>query len=176
MKWAFLFVLCLPWAAQGASLGEVKSVYLLPMAFGLDQYLASRLTNLQALPVVTDPKAADAVLTDRLGPGFEARLQELYPPPPPPAKSEEETKKENDDAKESKDAAAAPLEIVSGPGVGGMSNFGRGRGNIFLVDLATRRVIWSTHTPPRDSTTAELNKTAERIAQEIKKALTGKAK
>jgi hypothetical protein len=178
MKWALLFLSCLLPAAQSASLGEVKSVYLLPMAFGLDQYLASRLTSIQVLPVVADPKAADAILTDRLGPGFEARLDELYPPPPPPAKPEEEKAKENEPAEggEDKEASSGGAEITRGPGVGGMSTFGRGRGNIFLVDVATRRVLWSTHEPPKDGTTAELDRTAERIARDIKKALVGKTK
>ena len=176
MKWALLFLSCLLPAAQSASLGEVKSVYLLPMAFGLDQYLASRLTSNQVLPVVADPKAADAVLTDRLGPAFEARLDELYPPPPPPAKSEEEKEKEAAEDKKEQEAGGGGAEIVRGPGVGGMSTFGRGRGNIFLVDVATRRVLWSTHEPPRDGTTAELDRTAERIARDIKKALVGKTK
>jgi hypothetical protein len=178
MKWALLILSCLLPAAQSASLGEVKSVYLLPMAFGLDQYLASRLTSIQVLPVVADPKAADAILTDRLGPAFEARLDELYPPPPPPAKSEEEKEKEKQAAegKEDQEPGGGDSEIVRGPGVGGMSTFGRGRGNIFLVDVATRRVLWSTHEPPRDGTTAELDRTAERIARDIRKALLGKTK
>jgi hypothetical protein len=175
MKWVLLFLSCFPLATRGASLGEVKAVYLLPMAFGLDQYLASRLTSAQVLPVVTDPKAADAVLTDRLGPAFEARLEELYPPPPPPAKPDQE--KEGEEASsEKEDAEAGAAEIVRGPAVGGMSTFGRGKGNLFLVDVATRRVLWATHEPPRDSTTAELDRTAERIAREIRKALIGKVK
>src|SRR5678809_764458 len=45
----------------------VKTVYLLPMAGGLDQYLALQLTSGGVLQVVTDPKKADAILTDGIG-------------------------------------------------------------------------------------------------------------
>src|SRR5688500_13830221 len=63
---------------------EVREVYLLPMSGGLDQYLANRLTREGRFEVVTDPKNADAVFTDRLGPAFEDKLKELYPRPPKP--------------------------------------------------------------------------------------------
>jgi hypothetical protein len=177
MKWAFLFLSCLP-AVNAASLGEVKSLYLLPMSHGLDQYLASRFTSSQVLPVVADPKAADAVVTDRLGPAFEARLEELYPRPEPPAKSTEAAAKDekDKDKKDDEEKEAAPKEIVTGAAVGGMSGFGRGKGNIFIVDVATRQILWSTHEPPESSAPADLNRSAERIAREVKKALTGKTK
>ena len=181
MKWVFLFLSCLP-AVDAASLGEVKSLYLLPMSQGLDQYLASRLTSSQVLPVVADPKAADAVVTDRLGPAFEARLEELYPRPEPPAKPEEpaasqpkDDKKKDEADKEKDDKEAAPKEIIRGSSLGG-SSFGRGRGNIFIVDVATRQILWSTHEPAEDATPEAMHRAAERIAREVKKALTGKSK
>jgi hypothetical protein len=59
--------------AGAADLAGVHKVYVLPMARGLDQYLANRLTTEHVFQVVTDPKTADAVLTDRIGEGFEAQ-------------------------------------------------------------------------------------------------------
>ncbi len=56
----------------------IKTVYLLPMASGLDQFLAVRLTTGSILQVVTDPQKADAILTDHIGASFEQRLDELY--------------------------------------------------------------------------------------------------
>jgi len=44
------------------------------MRGGLDQYLANRLTNGGVFRVVTDPKLADAVLTDHMGTEFETQL------------------------------------------------------------------------------------------------------
>src|SRR5687768_12375336 len=70
------------WAADPA-LMNVKTVYVMPMGRGLDQYLANHLTQNRIFDVVTDPALADAVLSDRLGPAFEQAFAELYPPPPP---------------------------------------------------------------------------------------------
>ena len=48
------FVLA-PLEAERAGLRQVQSVYLLPMGYGLDQYLANRLTAEGVFEVVTDP-------------------------------------------------------------------------------------------------------------------------
>src|SRR5579871_6614586 len=66
----------------GAGLSGIHAVYLLPMGGALDQYLAIRLTSEHVFQVVTDPKLADAVFTDRIGSAFEERLDDLYAPPP----------------------------------------------------------------------------------------------
>jgi hypothetical protein len=71
--------------ACAADLAGVHSVYLLPMARGMDQYLANQLTNGHVFQVVTDPKLADAVLTDRVTEGFETQLEQFSPTPKPPA-------------------------------------------------------------------------------------------
>jgi hypothetical protein len=55
----------------------VHNVYILPMANGLDQYLAERITEDHVMVVVANAKSADAVLTDRLGPGFEQQMDDL---------------------------------------------------------------------------------------------------
>ncbi len=54
-----------------ATLHDVRTVYIFPMSNALDQYLASELTQQHIFEVVSDPKAADAVFTDRVGPSFE---------------------------------------------------------------------------------------------------------
>ena len=89
MKRLAIFLSCT--ALLGAAeLSDVHTVYLLHMSKGLDQYLANRLTNDHVFRIVTDPKMADAVFTDQIGEGFQAKLTELYPPPesekpaPPP--------------------------------------------------------------------------------------------
>ena len=69
---------------SAAGLDDVKTVYLLPMSNGLDQYLAQQLTAGAVLQVVTDPQKADAVLTDHLGATFEQSLADLYRPSPKP--------------------------------------------------------------------------------------------
>src|SRR6266446_5980485 len=76
-----LFCLMLAGATLGADVPGVQAVYLLPMAGGLDQYLANRLTSEGVFRVVTDPKMADAIFTDQLGVGFEQKLTALFTPP-----------------------------------------------------------------------------------------------
>src|SRR5215467_5804839 len=78
-----MFVLLAAVAATAASaaspdLSEVKTVYLLPMSGGLDQYLAVAITNGGVFKVVTDPQKAEAVFTDHIGVSLEQSLHELY--------------------------------------------------------------------------------------------------
>lgn len=75
----FLLSLSLPLGASNPELKSVKSVYLLPMANGFDQYLANQILQSSLYVVVADPQGADAVLTDSLGPSFERKMAELYP-------------------------------------------------------------------------------------------------
>jgi hypothetical protein len=60
-----------------AQVPAVRSVYILPMANGLDQYLAERITADHVMVVVANPKSADAVLTDRLGGEFEQQMDRI---------------------------------------------------------------------------------------------------
>ncbi|HTM52079.1 MAG TPA: hypothetical protein VL285_25465 [Bryobacteraceae bacterium] len=135
--------------ALAASMPDVQAVYLLPMSGGLDQYLANRLTAAGLFRVVTDPKLADAVFTDQLGAAFEQKLLDLYPPP--------QTKAKQDDA--DKNGQAPPR----------ISTFGHGRGNLFLVDLKSRAVIWSVYEKPTRTAPETLDRTAGRIVEQIKK-------
>ena len=131
--------------ALGAGIGEVQSVYLLPMAGGLDQHLANRLTGV--FRVVTDPKLADAIFTEQLGAPFELKLAELYPPPKP------------DEEKAEKDDRQAPP----------VPSFARGKGTIFLVDLKSRAVIWSAYQKRSGSAPDTMDRAAVQIVQQIKK-------
>ena len=122
-----------------ADLGTVRTVYLMPMSRGLDQYLANRLTTERVFQVVTDPKTADAVFTDRIGEGFVAQLEVLIPPPPPPAPPEPAAPPaEEKSARKAKEDPKAPPPMtetankLENPAAN--STFGRGRGTIFLVD------------------------------------------
>ena len=148
----------------GADLAQVGSVYLLPMSGGLDQFLANRLTGANLLNVVADPKKADAILTDHLGSEFEARLDELYPPPEAPkpdkpAKAQGVTKRDMtvpDDQKAR------------------FTTFGRGKGTLFLVSTKTRAVLWSTFEKPKNTTAAQLDRTAARIVERLRGSVKGK--
>src|ERR1035438_1342682 len=123
-------------ADPSADLSHVKTVYLMPMAGGLDQYLAIRLTSGATFQVVTDPKKADAIFTDRIGTGFEKTLQDMTAPP----------KKED-----GKLASADFTQATS-------QSFARGKGSLFLVDRQSHVVVWSIYAKPKNNDSEELNR------------------
>ena len=139
MKRLAVFVTCAA-LAGAADLSTVHNVYLLKMSKGLDQFLANRLTNEHVFQVVTDPKLADAILTDQIGEGFEAKLDELYPPPEPvkPAKPEKTEKPAKPDEESTASLITDTVNKLSNPG--STSSFGRGKGMVFLVDAKTKQV------------------------------------
>jgi len=136
-------------AAVNPQLRQINTVYILAMSGGMDQYLANSLTSLGVLQVVTDPQKADAILTDRLGETFESKLKDLYEPQPA---SKDKDEKNNG-------FATGTIRVGSAS---------RGRGNVFIVDRKTRSVLWSIHEPPKDSSTDEMSKTAQKIAKRLK--------
>lgn len=150
-----LVLLLLPAGVFGADMSGVKTVYLLPMSSGLDQYLAVRLTTAAVLQVVADPRNADAVLTDYIGQGFEDRLDELYGAKP----------KIEDDKNDKNGSGTEFVKPASGS---------RSRGAIFLVNRKTRDVLWSVYEQPKGTAPADLNRTADRIADKLAKAIKGK--
>ena len=164
--------LCLAAAArEGSELSQVRAVYVLSMSNGFDQYLANQLAAHGVFQVVTDPKKADAIFTDQIGPRFEHQIEELYPPPPPAAP--EEPKAEARDEAEAAAPASAEVQSVREE-FSRFSSFSRGRGNLFLVHRESRQVIWSIHERPKNSTPSELNRTAAKVAAKLKDSLGGK--
>ena len=122
-----------------------RTVYVLPMAGGLDQFVAEWLTRDHVMQVVADPKIADVVLTDRLGEAFEQKLTEIHP---------------KDDKKDDKksDSAATHNAFRSS----------KGRGTVFLVDAKSRQVLWSDYEKiPGSNSNDSLNHEAERIAKKL---------
>jgi len=124
----------------------VKTVYVLPMAGGLDQYLALELTSAGVLQVVTDPKKADAVFTDGIGARLEDSLTELYGAPI------------------DKDQAKADSPQPS------MRPLSRSRGIVFLVNRTSRDVVWSTFAQAKNTQPDELRHTAAKIVSRLAKA------
>jgi hypothetical protein len=117
-----------------------QTVYILPMAGGLDQYLAQSITRERVLQVVADPKIADLVLTDQLGVALEQKLAEIHP---------------KDDKKTD---TAVHNEFRSS----------RGKGTVFLVDTRSRQVLWSDYEEaPGSNSNSNLNRQAERIAKKL---------
>src|SRR5580698_10450666 len=153
MKWFCLFAAMSIAHAQTEvhpELMEVKTVYLLPMTYSLDQFLAIRLTKGGVLQVVTDPKLADAILSEHIGTSLEDQLKSLYG-----------EKKSKDSEPSDKDKSAS----FAGPMAGGT----RSKGAVFLVDRKTRSVIWSDYVRPKNAQPEELNHVADKIAGQLEK-------
>jgi hypothetical protein len=118
----------------------LRTVYVLPMTGGLDQYLAEWLTRGHVMQVVADPKIADVVLTDHLGEAFEQKMAEIRP---------KEDKK-----------ADSPVH--------NSFRSSNGRGTVFLVDAKSRAVLWSDYEKvPGTISNTTLNRKAERIAKKL---------
>jgi hypothetical protein len=120
-----------------------KTVYILPMAGGLDQYLAQALTNGHVLQVVADPKLAEVVMTDNIGPSFEQTMKEILPPPADSKKSDDNN------------THSAFRSTVA-------------RGTFFLVDAKSRKVVWSDYRePPSSNSASSLNREAAQIIKKL---------
>lgn len=165
MKLRSLALLCFAasmLAAADPALPRVRSIYILSMSGGLDQYLANSLTRGGRFQVVTDPALADAVMTDRLGPEFEMRFTELYPPPEPP-----EPEKPAKNEEEEKEMEEGSLAAFSGPRAIRISSLSRGRGNVFLVDRGSRRVMWSAYRRVKNTRPEEMDRLASAYADRL---------
>jgi len=161
MKRFLLLLGCSGLLLRGVELPAVHTVYLLPMTRGLDQYLADRLTNEHVFQVVTDPKQADAIFTDRIGEAFEEKLTDLFPSP-----------ERASHAAPKSDGPALPTETVnklSDPLTS--STFGRARGMVFLVDPKSHHVLWSAYQPPKDTSAPQIEHTASDIVMRLKRDL-----
>jgi hypothetical protein len=161
MKRFFLLLSCFSALLAGAELSAVHSVYLMPMANGLDQYLANRITNEHVFQVVTNPKLADAIFTDRIGEVLEEKLADLIPSPELVARPAP-----------TQPSSALPGEAankLSNPATA--SNFGRGKGNIFLVDPKSHQVVWSAYRTPKSSASSDMDRTASDMVSRLKRAL-----
>ena len=146
-----LFLLCAAVAAaSGADLSTLKTVYVVPMPNGLDQYLAVHLTRESALQVVGDPNKANVILTDRSGVGLDQTLSDLSA-----NKADNKADKRGDEFR--------PLGTGS-----------RGKGAFFLVDHDGHRVLWSAYIESKNSQPATLNRLAAKIVERLQKDLKGK--
>jgi hypothetical protein len=155
MKWILSALLCMiSIPAAHAQVSGVKTVYVLPMAGGLDQYLALRLTSEGVLQVVTDPGKADAIFTDSIGARFEESLTTVFTAP---ADKVDKDKAEKLGGSDFAHPAMRPLSST--------------RGVVFLVDRHSHDVVWSTFEPPKSSRADDVNRAAGKIVDRLAKSL-----
>lgn len=180
MRWAAFLLLSLLAGAAEVSVSNIHTVFVMPMAHGLDQYVANRLTREHVFEVVADPARADAIVTEQVGDALRARLEKLHPTPKPPA-PEAETDSEDDESKADSNVAGdskgtakarAPKTYVNEePHI---STFGSGKGTVFLVDTRSRAILWSVYEKPKRFTPDQLDRTAKRVVNRLKQDLAGK--
>jgi hypothetical protein len=148
MKWIRSGVFLAMAFAAAAQTAGVRTVYVLPMSGGLDLFVAQWLAKGQTVHVTTDPKSADAILTDHLGEDFEHKLDQLL------AKKDEKA-----------NSSSQPERYSPG----------RHRGTVFLVDPKTHQVLWSDYEkPPTSRSSDKLNHEAQSIAKKLSESLGGK--
>jgi len=169
MKRLALFVCFAAGAASAADLATVQKVYLLRMSKGFDQHLANHLTRDKVFQVVTDPKLADTIITDRIGLGFQARLDELFPPPEAPKPEKPAKEKEPEEQDSSATLMTDTVNKLANPA--SSSSFGGASGMVFLVDTKSKQVIWSMYELPKDSSSRQMDRTASDVVDRIKKDL-----
>ncbi len=176
---AWIVLAAAAFSSVNPQLRDVKRVYILAMSANLDQFLASQLAKAGVFEVVTDPKKADAIITDRVGESFESKFDLLYPPPTPPKETKSAADSTTDSPKSESPKSARELNSDKLAGVdltGGARppTMGHGKGNIFIVSRGNRTVVWSIYEPPKNNTSRELTKTAERVVKHLQEDLTEK--
>ena len=152
--------------ADWGRLGRVEKVYLWPMSNSLDQFLAEQVATEGVFDVVVDPKRAQAILTDRISSKFLEGMEELFPTPEEIAEAEKEEEEEADDP------ASAPAGAYR-PERSPIYSASRAEGAVFLVDVSTREVLWSTFLKGYDTTPKAMHRQARMVVMRLKKQLAG---
>ena len=125
---------------------HIRSVYIVSMEGGLDQYIANRLTSGSVTWVVLEPARADAIITDRVDESFWAWLNGRPSGPQPPAMNA------SNDERGSKRFKGTKFF----------------RGTIFLVDPKDKVILWSTYSGATLGSPAQLDHVASRVANRLK--------
>ena len=126
--------------ADWERLGRVQKVYLWPMSDSLDQFLAEQVATEGVFDVVVDPKRAQAILTDRISSKFLEGMEELFPTPEEIAEADKGRGRRGRSGRSRGRLSRGPIASN-----GLRSNSAsRAEGAVFLVDVRTREVLWST--------------------------------
>ncbi len=151
-------------ATDLSQLSRVRSVYVWPMYNSFDQYLAEQIADEDVFEVVVDPKFATAVLTDRIDAPFLSALEEFYP-------LAESGEAEEDKAEGEESASGDSIEAgvqLRRPANRALSS---PKGTLFLVDVSSRRVLWSTFLKEFQPSPNKLHDQARDVVARLKKQL-----
>ena len=137
--------------AVAADMTGAQPVYFWPMQGALDQYIAQRAQASGALSVTVDPLLAKSIMTDRIDSEFLEAMDELFPV---------EGREEDEESQSVEEGGGIRQRNVNRPK-------GRPQGTIFLVDVATRRVQWSTFIGEFDRSPKALSSEAEKVIKRL---------
>ena len=154
--------------ADWERLGRVQKVYLWPMSDSLDQFLAEQVATEGVFDVVVDPKRAQAILTDRISSKFLEGMEELFPTPEEIAEAEPRKKKRKKLTIQGQ-FPRGPIASERSP----IYSASRAEGAVFLVDVRTREVLWSTFLKGYDTTPKAMHRQARMVVMRLKKQLAG---
>ena len=184
--------------AEEPGLATVQTIYILPMSSGFDQFIAHQVARNHVYQVTTDPLQADAFLSDFVGASFELRVDELLKSAREKAElaaqelakkeqarqeleaagKKEDKKAKNKDKDKDKDEDVkkeeAPAEFQTAGAVARIQSFSRGKGNVFLVDAKSRRVLWTGFDIAKNTRADSLQKSASRLVSQLRKVKAGK--
>ena len=138
---------------------KTRTVYIVPMANGLNSHIASRLTSSGVVWVVLEPESAEAVLTDRVDDAFWAWLTKHYK-----AAGKNANAAVHDAEAVKFDPSSMGLTLSPGPY----------RGTLFLVDPKNGLILWSMYEPTPNTTTNALDLASTHVAASLKKSLMSK--
>ncbi len=170
MRWLPLLLVCSTLGA--ADLSSVGPVYFWPMQSALDQYIAERATAEGLFTVTVDPAAAKSVMTDRVDSKFFEGMQEVFVEEKPADATVDATA----------ETEAKPEPTMKGP-IGGSVETGlelkraanrpqgTPKGTVFLVDVKSRQVLWSTYLGDFQRRPEKLHKEATQVVERIRKSM-----
>jgi hypothetical protein len=138
-------------ALSAADPSSAQPIYFWSMQSALDQYLAEQAAAAGTVTVTVDPKMAKSIMTDRIDRTFLDAMDELFPV----AGREEPVKK--DESIEGDFQIARPKNRPKGTP----------RGTLFLVDVQTRQVIWSTFLGDFDTRPENLHREAQKVIERL---------
>lgn len=121
------------------------------MEAALDQYVAEQAQASGVLSVTVDPLLAKSIMTDRIDADFLAAMDDLFPI---------EGRDEPEAESESVEEGALRKKVYNRPK-------GRSHGTIFLVDVKTRRVLWSTFIGQYERSPKALHSEAQTVVKRL---------
>ncbi len=162
MRSGFFLLVVFSAVGQAQTLSSLGPVYFWPMTSAFDQYLAQEASGGGVLNVTVDPKNASAVMTDRIDGKFLEGLDEIFPlPEEASAGADAEEEETSTDSIEGDFRLQRPANLP----------VGRPKGTLFLVDVKTRNVLWSTFLKEFDATPDRLQRKARSVIEKLQQQL-----